>query len=129
MNILTIRTSLLVAFMVCTFPAFAQDAPEISFDKEVIDFGTIKKGSDGTRYFIVKNKSKSETLIIKNAVGSCGCTVPTYPKGPILPGKEAKIKVQYDTQRVGAFKKSVTVYSNAKDSQKVLYIKGEVSED
>lgn len=95
-------------------------------DKAVIDYGQIKKGSDGTRFFTLTNNSKDTPLIIKNAVGSCGCTVPTYPKAPIAPGKEAKIKVKYDTQRLGAFKKSVTLYTNAEEGQKVLYIKGEV---
>jgi len=66
-------------------------------------------------------------LIIANAVGSCGCTVPTWPKEPIAPGAKASITVKYDTKRTGAIDKSVTITSNAVDSPtKVIRIKGNV---
>lgn len=99
------------------------NAPEITFEKETIDYGTIEKGADGKREFEFTNTGK-EPLIITRAVGSCGCTVPTWPKEPIAPGETGVIKVKYDTQRVGAFTKSVTVTSNASNSTKVVKIKG-----
>ncbi len=109
--------------------AYAQEsnpnAPEITFEKETIDYGTVEKGSDGTREFVFTNTGK-EPLIITRAVGSCGCTVPTWPKEPIAPGEKGVMKVKYDTQRVGAFSKSVTVTSNAKNGNKVVNIKGVV---
>jgi hypothetical protein len=91
----------------------------------VHDYGTMKQGADGNCEFKFTNTGK-EPLIIANAVGSCGCTVPTYPKEPILKGQSAVIKVHYDTKRVGGFNKTVTITSNAKTSTKMITIKGTV---
>jgi hypothetical protein len=104
------------------------NAPEISFETEVIDYGTIEHNADGNREFKFKNTGK-EPLIITNCMGSCGCTVPTWPKEPIRPGGTGSIKVKYATDRVGAFEKTVTVTSNAKSASKVLKIKGVVKAD
>ncbi|MFM2208309.1 MAG: hypothetical protein RL213_2284 [Bacteroidota bacterium] len=101
------------------------NAPEITFETEVHDYGTIKQGADGNCEFKFKNTGK-EPLIISNAKGSCGCTVPTYPKEPIMKGQTGIIKVHYDTKRVGAFTKTVTLNSNAKTDTKTLTIKGVV---
>ena len=109
--------------------AFAQtanpNAAEISFEKEIIDYGKITKGANGEREFVFKNTGK-EPLIVTNASGSCGCTVPEWPRTPINPGAKSGIKVKYDTQRVGPFTKTVTVQSNGRSATKVLTIKGEV---
>ncbi len=106
------------------------NAAEITFENETHDYGTIKQGADGTCEFKFKNTGK-EPLIISNAKGSCGCTVPTWPKEPIMKGQTGVIKVHYDTKRVGAFTKTVTLNSNAKTDPKILTIKGvvEASED
>ena len=101
------------------------NAPEISFEKETIDYGTIEKGDNGVRNFVFTNTGKSP-LIISNARGSCGCTVPTWPKEPIKPGESGVIKVKYDTKRTGPINKSVTITSNAKTPTKVLRIKGNI---
>lgn len=101
------------------------NAPTMAFAKDAIDYGTIKQDADGNRVFTFTNDGK-EPIIISEAHGSCGCTVPTYPKEPIMPGKTAEIKVHYDTHRVGPFSKSVTVNSNAKNSPVVLRISGTV---
>ena len=101
------------------------NAPEISFETEVIDYGNIDKGADGVREFKFTNTGKSP-LIISNARGSCGCTVPTWPKEPIKPGESNVIKVKYDTNRPGPINKSVTITSNAKTATKVLRIKGNI---
>src|SRR6266853_2544074 len=76
------------------------NAPEMTFSFETFDYGTVKNGSDGTCEFKFKNTGK-EPLVISNARGSCGCTVPTWPKEPILKGQTAVIKVHYDTKRTG----------------------------
>ncbi|MCF8229136.1 MAG: DUF1573 domain-containing protein [Bacteroidales bacterium] len=102
------------------------NAPEISFEKTVHDYGTIEVGGDGTCYFEFENTGK-EPLILSRPRSSCGCTVPTWPKQPILPGKTDKVKVTYNTKRVGRINKSVTIYSNAKNNPVILRIKGEVS--
>jgi len=119
-----------------TFGVFAQEtvpsavapdpnAPVMTFAKDAIDYGTIKQDADGYRTFTFTNDGKTP-LIISEAHGSCGCTVPTYPKEPIMPGQKSEIKVHYDTHRVGPFSKSVTVNSNAKNSPVVLKISGTV---
>lgn len=101
------------------------NAPEIKFDKDTHDYGTINKGADGNCFFTFTNIGK-EPLIISNCRASCGCTVPNWPKDPILPGKTGKIDVHYDTNRLGQISKSVTVTSNAKNASVVLMIKGNV---
>lgn len=101
------------------------NAPEIEFASETIDYGEIEIGADGVREFKFTNTGKSP-LIISNARGSCGCTVPTWPKEPIKPGEEGVIKVKYDTNRQNPINKSVTITSNSKTPTKVLRIKGNV---
>ena len=101
------------------------NAPTMTFDSEVVDYGTIEQGADGVREFKFTNNGK-EPLIISNARGSCGCTVPTWPKEPIKPGESSVIKVKYDTKRLGAINKSVTITSNASTPTKVVRIKGKI---
>lgn len=97
---------------------------EMTFETDAHDFGTIDYAGNGTYEFKFKNTGK-EPLIISNAKGSCGCTVPTYPKDvPIKPGESNVIKVTYDTKRAGNFSKTVTITSNAKTPEKVISIKG-----
>lgn len=99
---------------------------KIDFSKEVHDYGDVKYGADGTCTFEFKNTGTAP-LIISNAKGSCGCTVPEWPKEPINPGQKAEIKVKYDTKRPGAINKSVTITSNAgNEPSKVIRIKGNV---
>lgn len=96
------------------------------FENETIDFGTIAHNSDGNRQFTFTNNG-NKPLIITNTQGSCGCTVPTTPKEPIAPGAKGTIGVKYDTNREGAFTKTVTVTSNAEGQPtKTLTIKGTV---
>lgn len=101
------------------------NAPEISFEKTVHDYGTIVQGADGTCEFKFTNTGK-EPLILSKPQSSCGCTVPTWPQEPILPGKSDVIKVTYNTHNIGGINKTVTVTSNAKTSRVVLSIKGTV---
>ena len=101
------------------------NAPEIAFDKTVHDYGTIQQGADGTCEFKFTNTGK-EPLILSKPQSSCGCTVPTWPQEPILPGKSDVIKVTYNTHNIGGINKTVTVTSNAKTSRVVLSIKGTV---
>ncbi len=100
---------------------------EISIDKDVHDYGTIAKGSDGSCYFTITNNGDTP-LTITRAKGSCGCTVPDWPREPIAPGQSAKMKVTYDTNRPGPINKTVTITSNATNSPtKVVRIKGTVT--
>ncbi len=100
---------------------------KIEFTKDVHDYGTIEQGGDGTCEFEFKNTGTAP-LIIQTAKGSCGCTVPSFPKEPIAPGATASIKVKYDTNRVGPINKNVTITSNASNEPtKVIRIKGTVN--
>ncbi|MEQ8909752.1 MAG: DUF1573 domain-containing protein [Vicingaceae bacterium] len=125
----------LSVFLFAVAALFAQESTqvesaggaEMTFDSEVIDYGTIPQNADGVRTFKFTNTG-TEPLIISNAKGSCGCTVPTWPKKPINPGEQSEIKVKYATNRLGPINKSVTVVSNAKEKTKVLRIKGKVIE-
>ncbi len=101
--------------------------PVFEFENEVIDYGEIAANSDGNRVFKFKNVGKSP-LIISSVKGSCGCTVPTKPEEPIMPGDTGEIKVKYATNRVGPFSKTVTITSNAYEPTMVLKIKGRVLE-
>jgi hypothetical protein len=100
---------------------------KIEFNKEVHDYGNIKYGGEPYCSFEFKNTG-DEPLIISNAKGSCGCTVPEWPKEPIAPGASSSIKVKYDTKRVGPISKTVTITSNAVDNPSALLkIKGTVN--
>lgn len=104
-----------------------ESGAKIDFVKEIHDYGTIKYGADGSCTFEFKNVGNAP-LIISNAKGSCGCTVPSWPKEPIAPGAKGSIKVQYDTKRPGPINKSVTITSNAVNGGEgtVIRIKGNV---
>ncbi|MEZ7838925.1 MAG: hypothetical protein ACI9B2_000352 [Flavobacteriales bacterium] len=103
---------------------FASQAQEISFEKDIHDFGTFEQHGNGLYEFKFTNTGDAP-LIISNSKGSCGCTVPIWPKAPIAPGTSDVIKVKYDTKRIGAFNKSITITSNAKtEATKVIRIKG-----
>ena len=99
------------------------------FEKETIDYGKINKGANGERTFVFTNIGE-QPLIVSNVKSSCGCTVPQYPKNSaIAPGEKGEIKVSYDTKRVGGFSKSITIFSNAKKSRKMIKIKGIVNKE
>lgn len=85
--------------------------PEITFESLVHDYGTITQGDNGSCYFEFKNTGKAD-LVLTNCSSSCGCTVPEWPKESIAPGKTGKIKVTYNTQRLGGINKMVYVDSN-----------------
>ncbi len=98
----------------------------IAFDKTLYDYGTIVRGSDGTCVFTFTNSGKTP-LILNNVSATCGCTVPSWTREPVAPGAQGTISVKYNTNIVGNFTKSVTVYSNARNSPQPLTIKGTVT--
>ena len=124
--IFSLMIALTAAFAMNTVNAQTTSGAKIDFSKETHDYGTIKNGADGTCTFEFKNTGNAP-LIISNAKGSCGCTVPEWPKEPIAPGAKASIKVKYDTSRQGVINKNVTITSNAVNAaEKIIYIKGNV---
>ena len=99
--------------------------PEITFDYLIYDYGTIYEGDPGECEFTFKNTGK-EPLVLSNVTSSCGCTVPDWPKDPIMPGKSSTIKVKYRTNP-GGINKTITVISNAGENPSVqLRITGTV---
>jgi hypothetical protein len=103
-----------------------QNGPEITFKTLTHNYGEIYNGSDGNYRFEFTNTG-NEPLILTKPRSSCGCTVPHWPKEPILPGESSAIKVTYNTHKNGSFNKTVTVYSNSvKNKTVVLRIKGKV---
>ncbi len=105
-----------------------QDGPVATFETIEMDYGVIERGSDPLRIFKFTNTG-NEPLEITHAKGSCGCTVPEWPKQPIFPGESGEIKVKYDTKRIGKFMKRVTLTTNEDTKARVLTIKGEVLKD
>ena len=134
-----LRIFSLLALLCClSLPAVAQVmAPTVApgegnpapmtFESTEIDYGTITQNADPYRVFKFKNTG-TEPLIITNAVGSCGCTVPSYSKAPVSPGEEGEVKVRYATDRLGKFRKRVTLTTNVSEEPIVLTIMGEVLE-
>jgi hypothetical protein len=99
---------------------------EMVFEVEEFNFGTIKQGESVTHEFSFTNNGKDD-LIITNAQGSCGCTVPQYPKDPIKKGATGIIKVTFNSAgKMGMQDKTVTITSNAKNSPRILHLKGTV---
>ena len=98
----------------------------IDFVSKVVDYGIIEHNADGARKFVFTNNG-TEDLLIKNAKGSCGCTVPTWPREAIAPGATAEIGVKYATNRVGKFTKTITLTTNASKKPVILTVKGEVN--
>ncbi len=117
---------LLLAFCASTV-AFSQAKIEFLNDT-TIDYGTVSKDSDsGVRTFEFKNTGNAP-LIITNVQSTCGCTVPSKPTEPIMPGKTGKIDVKYN-MAPGPIRKTITVESNASNYEGgriPLKIKGEV---
>ena len=99
----------------------------MSFDEMEYDFGTVTSGEKVQYAYKFKNTG-SEPLIISNAKGSCGCTVPDWPKEPIAPGEASEILVEFDSSnKSGNQSKRVTITANTNPAQTFLTIKGQVN--
>ena len=98
--------------------ALISEGAEISFDKSTHDYGQIEKSANGECVFVFTNNG-NKPLKITNAKGSCGCTVPQWPREEIAPGESGEIKVRYDTKRIGVINKSVTIQSNAMNTDNI----------
>jgi hypothetical protein len=117
---------LLIAGAAKAQDAKTQSGPEIEFEEIVHDYGDVPYNGNGECEFRFTNTGDAP-LLIQKPKSSCGCTIPSWPSQPILPGKSDVIKVTYRTNREGNFNKTVTVTSNAhKNSTVELRIKGRV---
>ncbi len=97
----------------------------LSVDKTAYDFGEVEQGAPVTATFTITN-SGDAPLKLLNVKGSCGCTVVDYTQTEIAPGATGTVEATYNAKKMGAFNKTVTVTSNAKDPVQVLRITGEV---
>ncbi|HEX8514784.1 MAG TPA: DUF1573 domain-containing protein [Bacteroidia bacterium] len=118
---------------VINVPATASDQPAepgsaaiITFAEEKHDFGKITQGEKVTYGFTFRNTGGSD-LVISSAQGSCGCTVPSYPKTPVKPGESSKVDVVFDSEgKSGLTQKTITLVTNCNPSTKVLTISATV---
>ena len=122
----------LLLMMLASLVAYAQqEQPEIKFDQTVHNFGTFsEKTPVQTAVFAFTNIGKAP-LIINQAIASCGCTIPSYTKEPIMPGEKGTVKVTYNGKGKfpGHFKKSITIRTNGKVEIVRLYIEGDMKEE
>lgn len=101
-------------------------AASAAFDKTLYEFGTVNEGDVVETTFKLTNSGKID-LIITNAQGSCGCTVPQWPKEPIKPGESADIFVKFNTLgKPNRQTKTVTLFTNTESGRQVLTLKGSV---
>ena len=113
---------------------FAQTAEksqaEIRFEKLTHDFGTFPDSSPKVTCVFNFTNVGTLPLVINQAIASCGCTVPEYPKTPIKPGEKGQIKMTYNGagKFPGHFKKSITVRTNGAVEMTRLYVEGTMEE-
>ncbi|MCF6132919.1 DUF1573 domain-containing protein [Flavobacterium wongokense] len=121
-----IRKVSLVFFAVLFLASCEHKDAEMTFSESEYDFGTINQGDKVVHDFKFTNTGKADLLISK-AKGSCGCTVPEYPKEAIKSGESGTIKVSFNsTGKHGETQKTVTLFCNTKDSIEILKIKATI---
>ena len=99
----------------------------MTFNETEFDFGTVDQGEKVSHTYKFKNTGE-EPLILSNAKGSCGCTVPKWPREPIAPGGEGEITVEFDSKnKSGARNQKVTITANTEPANTVIYLKGNVN--
>ena len=120
-----ILTTILLIFAMVTFAA---SGAEIKFEKTSHNFGTFPESSPKVTCVFKFTNTGDKLLVIHQAIASCGCTVPQYPKEPIKPGEGGEIIVTYDGagKFPGHFKKSITLRTNAKQEIVRLYVEGDM---
>lgn len=103
------------------------EIPVMTFTEKEFDFGTIKEGDKVEHVFTFTNTGKAD-LVIVDAKGSCGCTVPVFKKEPIKPGETSEMKVTFDSNgKPGAQQKSVNITANTASGNELLTIRAQVT--
>lgn len=99
----------------------------MSFDETTYDFGTVAEGEMVSHTYTFTNTGE-ETLVLSDAKGSCGCTVPKWPREPIAPGASADITVEFNSKnKKGKRNQKVTITANTNPPQTFIYLTGEVT--
>ncbi|WP_124981130.1 DUF1573 domain-containing protein [Nonlabens xiamenensis] len=105
----------------------AGDFPVMTFEEVEYDFGTVEEGTVVEHEYKFTNTGNAP-LIVVNAKGSCGCTVPTWSKEPIAPGAEGSMLVKFNTNgKPNAQTKTVTIKANTEKGTESIRIKGFVT--
>lgn len=122
-----ILATILSVFGLFVFAAGAGEA-DIKFEKTSHNFGTFPESSPKVTCTFKFTNTGDNLLVIHQAIASCGCTVPQYPKEPIKPGESGVITVTYDGtgKFPGHFRKSITLRTNAKQEIIRLYVEGDM---
>ncbi len=120
-----------VLMLSCIMMAQAQDKQaQIKFDKTSYNFGSFSETDAIQKCVFTFTNTGNAPLVINQAVASCGCTVPSYTKTPIMPGEQGEIKVTYNGtgKFPGHFKKTITIRTNGEPEMIRLYIEGDMKE-
>lgn len=121
-----IKADLVASPLTANQSAVTVETPQIEMLETSFDFGEMQQGESVTHDFVLKNIGEAD-LIISAAKGSCGCTVPAWPKTPVSKGEEATIKVTFNSAgKSGKQSKTVTLVTNAIPNTKVLTINGNI---
>ena len=127
MKKLVLLTMMLFAFVGF---AVAQQQAEITFAQLTHNFGSFSEKNPVQECTFTFTNGGQAPLVINQAVASCGCTVPSYPKAPIKPGEKGEIKITYNGKGKfpGHFKKTITIRTNATTEMTRLYVEGVMEE-
>lgn len=119
--------SIVLLVIISAFSCYSQTGKaDFDFERKVYKFGKIKAGAIIEFEYTFSNAG-TEPLLITDIKVQCGCTVPDYPKSPILPGQKSTIKVKFDSKgKIGYQDRTLEIYSNAKKSPEVVRFKGTV---
>ncbi len=110
-----------------TTPVPTGPTTTMEFAETTFDFGTVQDGEKVSHTYSFKNTG-SEPLVLSDAKGSCGCTVPKWPREPIAPGASGQIIVEFDSKGKGGKRnQKVTITANTNPPQSFLYLTGEVT--
>ena len=124
------RLLLLFLTLTCFGMISAKKYPEIQFEKTTIDLGTFSMDEAVQKCVFKFTNTGKAKLVVNQVHTSCGCTVADYPKDPISPGGTGEIAVTYNGtgKMPGRFKKSIQVFSNAKNELTRIFIQGTMSD-
>lgn len=124
------KTLLLIALAFCSICNVSAQA-KIKFNKLTENVGTFSESNPVQKAEFVFTNDGDKPLVINQAIASCGCTVPSYPKEPIAPGQQGKIQVTYNGKGKfpGHFKKTITIRTNGEPELTRLFLEGVMTEN
>ncbi|GAB5553291.1 MAG: hypothetical protein Sapg2KO_28820 [Saprospiraceae bacterium] len=107
-------------------PTDTNDVAKMTFQEPLYDYGEVLEGAIVEHTFTFTNTG-TQPLLISNARSTCGCTVPEWPKNPILPGEDGEISVKFNTaNKKNQQTKPVNITANTYPSMNTVYLRGTV---